>query len=1206
MAILEADVQIVASQVLADVPEGGGAATGEVIADGVSNNLFPDISELDRVYGNVGLRKIFVAIRTLDTDAYMGAHVIVADAPDDPDVSCVLFSTGDAFDTRDTAAGRIESYLAQGAAYPGLLFGNHIAGQMAVTLIQRENVPLPSVGDTIVLRKNEGLTSEVEQFVRVNDVSSSRREFSDQFGGDFARTLVVLEISDQLREDFTGFDAVRYDASVSYVGKTKVYETLVADAARYYGIVPLAEEASLGDFTVEAEGIFSQLVPSSRAETPIADARVNQVSAALIAAGSPIAQSISTAFTATQPMYVGGGILPGSLSVVRGGVTLLDDGGVLKNAGVSVGTIDYENGVLMLSTNVFGTGTATHTVTYTPAATPSIVTDSIGIPVTQTTQRLNWTLTLDPAPARGSLQVSYLAQGRWYVMRDTGSGAIRGSDSSIGAGMLNFSTGTISITLGALPDVGSRIIFGWARKETASVVSAAELAAGARFAQVVDLGVPIKPGELALTWSYAGSKSATDLNGALVGDATGIVYYAAGRVVFSPNALPTDGTVVTADVVSSVLQDSDIASFTDGGSAWTKTVTAPVRAKSVEMSVVVQYPVREFPGIDVTRKTLLHVFDDGAGVLYTPNTTGNLAVGTVNSSTGALSINKSIAGYLSEQGVWGANATLGTSVPPKIEYKGSASRTVTLTVLNGPGGDTVDSPAWAWFGGNQAVGAKLRYSGADGSSSTLTFAVDSLTLTAAPDLIAPADGQWGPIRFTLGGELYTTRADKLLKNIDPATGNGLEVGTTYGYTVTLNTWTAGISPLVTTVSGATVPPTSGALTRMLSDGVTFRTASAPLVPSGFSIQGEFEDGTTFNAASDTDGIINADGVVGTIDFQTGIAEIRFGETAGGAGTGILDLSYLGIPGVTNVTMRQARTDTLRYNAVAYSYLPLDASILGLDPVRLPSDGRVPIFRPGSVAVVHHTANTSPATVSNGQTINVGRERIARARVIGNNGATITAGYAANLDAGTITFSNVTGYSQPVHIEHRIEDAALVADAQISGLIRFTRHLTHDFPIGSQISSALIVGNLFARVSSLFDQVTWTNVWSDDLIGSAAGASYDVINHPPEVFNEGAVTERWALVFGGTTTFSIFGEHLGLIGTGNTAADCMPLNPQTGTPYFILRSTGFGSGWPAGSVIRLNTVGALAPVWVARVIQQGEPTETNDSFTLLVRGDVDTP
>ena len=183
--------------------------------------------------------------------------------------------------------------------------------------------------------------------------------------------------------------------------------------------------------------------------------------------------------------------------------------------------------------------------------------------------------------------------------------------------------------------------------------------------------------------------------------------------------------------------------------------------------------------------------------------------------------------------------------------------------------------------------------------------------------------------------------------------------------------------------------------------------------------------------------------------------------------------------------RLVMPDTALFNAVAVSNLPLSAEVLGIDPVRLPVDGRVQILRKGDVLVIHHTATTSPATVSNDMTINLARVRIARVRVIGNDGATIVGGYTTDLDAGTVTFTNVTGYSQPVTIEHRIEDMALCSDAQINGGLTLTRPLTHDFPLGSLVSSALIMGDLHARVSVFFDQQTWSGVWSDTVIGSGA-------------------------------------------------------------------------------------------------------------------------
>lgn len=132
MAILSGDIKLVASQVMDDVPEGGGAPTATVIQDGVSNAIFPDISELDRAGGRVNLRKLHVTVQTNDRDTYMGSNIIVAEPPEDPNVSVTLFTTDDTFDRRTSAASRVESYLNKGPLWPGILYENHIAGQRSL------------------------------------------------------------------------------------------------------------------------------------------------------------------------------------------------------------------------------------------------------------------------------------------------------------------------------------------------------------------------------------------------------------------------------------------------------------------------------------------------------------------------------------------------------------------------------------------------------------------------------------------------------------------------------------------------------------------------------------------------------------------------------------------------------------------------------------------------------------------------------------------------------------------------------------------------------------------------------------------------------------------------------------------------------------------------------------------------------------------
>jgi hypothetical protein len=239
-------------------------------------------------------------------------------------------------------------------------------------------------------------------------------------------------------------------------------------------------------------------------------------------------------------------------------------------------------------------------------------------------------------------------------------------------------------------------------------------------------------------------------------------------------------------------------------------------------------------------------------------------------------------------------------------------------------------------------------------------------------------------------------------------------------------------------------------------------------------------------------------------------------------------------------------------------------------------------------------------------VNCGRVRLSRVRVLGADGAVIPSGYTVDLEAGTVTFTEVSGYAQPVTLEHRIEDMAQISDVQISGRLTFTRQITHDYPVGSYVSSALVAGDLRAYVSRLFDQATWSGAFADSISGSAATATYNDVLAPILATNAGAITERWAIRFTSTSAFEVIGEHVGVIAAGTINAKCAPLNPATGEPYFTIPALGWGSGWAVGNVLRFNTTGALFPVWVVRTIQQGPETVTTDAFTLLIRGDVDAP
>jgi len=222
-------------------------------------------------------------------------------------------------------------------------------------------------------------------------------------------------------------------------------------------------------------------------------------------------------------------------------------------------------------------------------------------------------------------------------------------------------------------------------------------------------------------------------------------------------------------------------------------------------------------------------------------------------------------------------------------------------------------------------------------------------------------------------------------------------------------------------------------------------------------------------------------------------------------------------------------------------------------------------------------------------------------------------HTANTEAGSLTFSNplnLSAYTLPIVIRERVEDRRLVVQPQITGEIEINTSLTHDFPVGEAlISTALRLGeangslDLQARVQNLFDQATWTNVWSDQLIGSAAPATYNETDYPLLVSNADAITERWAVRFTTATQYEVIGETVGIIASGNTTTDLAPINPRTERPYFTLRRQGWGTGWATNNVMRFNTIGGLAPVWMVRTTLPGAPQGVTDSTRFQVIGNI---
>ena len=516
MTILTGDIKFLASKVMTDDPEGGGGPVGTVIPDGASNAIFQDVTEFDRAGGAVSIRELFLAVQTPSVDVFMDANIIVSSPPDDANVSVTLAKCN-MFHRRTDIANAIENYLIQGPEWPGYLLENHVIGQRSIQLYQRTGTPPPPIGRTLVLIYNEGLAGERKQYVRVTRVETEARTFTYTTAAGFAdytADVVTCDLSDALRLAFPGSAPSRGYARE--VNKTVLRDTTVADAATYYGCVPLTAAAALGDVKVFASSVYSQLVPSARTETAALDQRPAAVRQLTLA---------------TSPRAVTVGAAPHSRRTKVG----------QENRGFA------------------------------------------------------WVQILKPFPAPGTVVVSFMALGVWYTLMDDGLGGFTGS----GVGTVNYANGSISITLPALPDVGSVIVYSWGEKSAYTDQSGRAGYRAPEFAWSTPQA-PLKPGSVVVTWPSGGVlKTATDnaTGGFTGGSATGEINYAAGKIFFRPTAmLDVGGEFQTAYTYSTTRIENIAGVAIDVGGFATISLQEAPAPRSVNIEWVTVRNVSESAG----------------------------------------------------------------------------------------------------------------------------------------------------------------------------------------------------------------------------------------------------------------------------------------------------------------------------------------------------------------------------------------------------------------------------------------------------------------------------------------------------------------------------------------------------------------------------------------------------------------------------------
>ncbi len=407
-----------------------------------------------------------------------------------------------------------------------------------------------------------------------------------------------------MRYDFEGYEPTE----TTKTGGATVYKTVVADAAKYYGVMRATSDIVAGDSTLSVDSIYTHLVPSAQSESPIADVTAGTVPTNF-SAGDGVTFSINCPqyITANAVSYLPMVVEAGSLSYSVSGHNFHTEGTkvIHDSTNTEVGAIDHQAGIITYSPNI---GTIVNgsvgTMTFKSALGGLRIGNSKAMPILLSNRGYNYVTSLVPLPDPGSVAVDYMAQGKWYRLADDGSGVLRGI---AGSGSVNYETGAVIVTCGALPDANTALIYNWGNP--IDYVSRGGKTLNNQFIikHTVAEG-SINPGSLALKWWNGASQvTATDDGlGNITGtNSSGTVIYSTGEIRFTPSVAPNNGSELSIDY-DKFAKVTHVAPVTSG----VNSITLPdVPIKPGTLSVHVGYVGYNCSGA-------VRLYDDGAGKIF--------------------------------------------------------------------------------------------------------------------------------------------------------------------------------------------------------------------------------------------------------------------------------------------------------------------------------------------------------------------------------------------------------------------------------------------------------------------------------------------------------------------------------------------------------------------------------------------------------------
>ena len=250
MSILAANVKLYKAADQTDNPTGGGNMTGTELVGGVSGNLFPSISRLDKAAGKLHLRKLFAKIDSDNSDLYGGAHAVLTELSDDTDVNELLI--------RSTALWR-EDLVAD------------LEGRYTSTGSNLETVQSATAGDAYILSSADLDSANGPAGLPLNTVlilPGGYVAVLTAVTGEWSRQSQYWDGSEWIYTEWYYSKYTLAHPLFHSFSSGSTYLAAATAAGRCYGAATLSSTAASGQKNVNVDSLSIQLLPNNSGAAP--------------------------------------------------------------------------------------------------------------------------------------------------------------------------------------------------------------------------------------------------------------------------------------------------------------------------------------------------------------------------------------------------------------------------------------------------------------------------------------------------------------------------------------------------------------------------------------------------------------------------------------------------------------------------------------------------------------------------------------------------------------------------------------------------------------------------------------------------------------------------------------------------------------------------------------------------------------------------